>query len=100
MPTGSEEVRFREKTGIHRRTVKNDANDPKGTSTDRMAVGDYAALASRMAIRLRSASKSVGLVSRPSAPPANAFRSVSASPYAAILITRTSGRVAFALSKH
>jgi hypothetical protein len=55
-------------------------HDPKGTSTDRMAVDDYAALGSRLSIRLRSASKSMGLVSSASAPPANAFRSVSASP--------------------
>src|SRR5258706_14809017 len=56
------------------------AFDPKGPSTDRMAVDDYAALGSRLSIRLRSASKSMGLVSSASAPPANAFRSVSASP--------------------
>jgi hypothetical protein len=53
---------------------------PQGTSTDRMAVDDYAAFGSRLSIRLRSASKSMGLVSSASAPPANAFRSVSASP--------------------
>jgi hypothetical protein len=45
-----------------------------------MAVDDYAAFGSRLSIRLRSASKSMGLVSSASAPPANAFRSVSASP--------------------
>jgi len=36
---------------------------------DRMAVDDYAALASRLSIRLRSTSKSMGLVSSASAPP-------------------------------
>jgi len=50
----------------------------QGTSTNRKAVDDYAALASRLSIRLRSASKSIGLVSSASAPPAKAFRSVSA----------------------
>src|SRR5437762_12308817 len=40
----------------------------------------YPALASRLSMRLRSASKSIGLVSSASAPRSKAFRSVSASP--------------------
>src|SRR5712692_10020210 len=66
--------------------------DPKRTSTDRTAVDDHAALASRLSIWLRSTSKSIGLVSSASAPPSKAFRSVSASPYAVIIMTGTSGR--------
>src|SRR5229473_2946681 len=63
------------------------------------AVDDHAALASRRSIWLRSTSKSIGLVSSASAPPSKAFRSVSASPYAVIIMTGTSGRVAFAFGK-
>ena len=63
-----------------RKALTESESGTKGTSTDRMAVDDYAALPSRLSIRLRSASKSMGLVSSASAPPANAFRSVSASP--------------------
>src|SRR3954447_6532892 len=41
--------------------------------------------------------KSIGLVSSASAPPSKAFRLVSASPYAIIMMTGTSGRAARAL---
>ncbi len=41
---------------------------------------DYPALPTRLSISLRSATKSMGLVSSPSAPPSRAFRFVTSSP--------------------
>src|SRR6266404_7689385 len=73
---------------FHRQYRQNRVDDPRvlkfasgvSLAPTFMAVDDYAALASWLSIRLRSTSKSMGLVSSASAPPANAFRSVSASP--------------------
>ena len=58
---------------------QNDAIDPERTRKSRWT-SHYPALASRLSMRLRSASKSIGLVSSASAPRSKAFRSVSASP--------------------
>src|ERR1700737_2995559 len=54
----------------------------------------HAACPSRVSISWRSSAKSIGLVKSPTAPRSIAFRRVSASPYAVIMITGTSGRSA------
>src|SRR5581483_5302808 len=55
------------------------------------------ACASLVSISSRSSVKSIGLVSSPEAPFSNALRLVSGSPYAVIMITGTSGRIALTL---
>src|SRR5262249_14369807 len=54
----------------------------------------HAACPSLVSISWRSAAKSIGLVRSPAAPRSIAFFRVSASPYAVIIITGTSGRLA------
>src|SRR3954466_10802133 len=57
----------------------------------------HAACPSLVSISWRSSAKSIGLVSSPTAPRSIALRRVSASPYAVIMITGTSGRSALTL---
>src|ERR1700732_2122053 len=54
----------------------------------------HAACPSRASISWRSSAKSIGLVNSPTAPRSIALRRVSASPYAVIMMTGTSGRSA------
>src|SRR6266702_2499300 len=54
----------------------------------------HAACPSLVSISWRSSAKSIGLVKSPTAPCSIAFLRVSASPYAVIMITGTSGRSA------
>ena len=59
----------------------------------------HAARSTRMSISLRSVAKSIGLVNSASAPFSKALRFVSASPYAVIIMTGTSGRSALAFGR-
>src|SRR5215472_1874114 len=66
---------------------------------DRRDTDVHAARSTRVSISLRNAAKSIGLLRRDSAPRASALRLVSASPYAVIMMTGTSGRSALAFGR-